>query len=81
MSYYQHETLVAAEGHDIHTQLWVPEGQPSCVIQILHGLGEHSDRYARVAAKAVERVYSTYVNCRGRPVSVIRDCAANIWYV
>ena len=55
MLYHQHEILVAADGHEIHTQLWAPEGQSSCVIQILHGLGEHSDRYARFAAMAVER--------------------------
>jgi alpha-beta hydrolase superfamily lysophospholipase len=62
MLYHQHETLVAADGHDIHTQLWAPEGQPGCVIQILHGLGEHSDRYARFAAKAVERGFAVCVH-------------------
>ena len=62
MLYHQHETLVAANGHDIHTQLWAPEGQPSCVIQILHGLGEHGDRYARFAAKAVERGFAVCVH-------------------
>ena len=62
MLHHQHETLVAADGHDIHTQLWAPEGQLSCVIQILHGLGEHSDRYARFAAKAVERGFAVCVH-------------------
>jgi len=55
MLYHRHETLVAPDGHDIHTQLWAPDGQASCVIQILHGLGEHSGRYARLAGRAVER--------------------------
>jgi alpha-beta hydrolase superfamily lysophospholipase len=62
MLYHQHETLVAADGHDIHTQLWAPEGRSSCVIQILHGLGEHSDRYARFAAKVVERGFAVCVH-------------------
>jgi len=62
MLYHQHETLVAADDHDIHTQLWAPEGQPSCVIQILHGLGEHGDRYARFAAKAVERGFAVCIH-------------------
>lgn len=62
MLYHQHENLVAADGHDIHTQLWVPEGQSGCVIQILHGLGEHSARYARFAAKAVERGFAVCVH-------------------
>ena len=55
MLYHRHEILAAADGHDIHAQLWAPEGQASCIIQILHGLGEHSDRYARFAAGAVGR--------------------------
>lgn len=62
MLYHQHETLVAADGHDIHAQVWVPEGQASGVIQILHGLGEHSDRYARFAAKGVERGFAVCVH-------------------
>jgi alpha-beta hydrolase superfamily lysophospholipase len=62
MLYHQHETLVAADDHDIHAQLWAPEGQSSCVIQILHGLGEHSDRYARFAAKAVERGFAVCIH-------------------
>jgi len=55
MLHHRNEILVAPDGHDIHTRLWAPDGQASCVIQILHGLGEHSDRYSRFAAKAVER--------------------------
>ncbi len=62
MLYHRHETLVAPDGHDIHTQLWVPDGQPSAIIQILHGLGEHSDRYARFAAKAVERGFAVCIH-------------------
>ncbi len=55
MLHHRHEILAAADDHDIHVQLWAPEGQTSCVIQILHGLGEHSDRYARFATSAVDR--------------------------
>jgi alpha-beta hydrolase superfamily lysophospholipase len=62
MLYHRHEILAAADGHDIHAQLWTPEGQASCIIQILHGLGEHSDRYARFAAKAVERGFTVCIH-------------------
>jgi len=62
MLYHQREILTAVDGHDIHTQLWAPEGQPSCVIQIFHGLGEHSDRYARFATKAVERGFTVCIH-------------------
>ncbi len=49
MLHHQRQILAAADGHDIHVQRWEPEGTASCVVQVLHGLGEHADRYARFA--------------------------------
>jgi len=62
MLHHRHEILAAADGHDIHAQLWAPEGPASCIIQILHGLGEHSDRYERFSAKAVERGFTVCIH-------------------
>ena len=62
MLYHRHEILAAADGHNIHVQLWVPEGPTSCVIQIFHGLGEHSDRYTRFADNAVERGFAVCIH-------------------
>lgn len=57
MNDFSHErlTLNAADGHEIHAQLWSPEAAPTGVIQVFHGLGEHGDRYARFAAAATAR--------------------------
>lgn len=55
MLHHHHQTLATADGHDIHLQVWQPDGDGSCVIQVLHGLGEYADRYARFAAAAAER--------------------------
>jgi alpha-beta hydrolase superfamily lysophospholipase len=50
------EIEIAAEaGHSIYATVWSPQGKPSRVIQIFHGLGEHRARYARFAACAVAR--------------------------
>jgi acylglycerol lipase len=38
------------EGLNIFGQTWSPEGSPRAVIALAHGLGEHSGRYAHVAA-------------------------------
>ena len=55
MSYHRHKSLSATDGHEIHVQIWQPDGEVSCVIQVLHGLGEHASRYARFAAAANAR--------------------------
>jgi alpha-beta hydrolase superfamily lysophospholipase len=53
----EHEqiTLEAVDGHDIHVQIWRPTEPPRQVIQILHGLGEHAERYSRFADAATAR--------------------------
>jgi alpha-beta hydrolase superfamily lysophospholipase len=52
---HEHIALRATDGHDIHVQIWRPSGPPRQVIQILHGLGEHAERYARFADAATAR--------------------------
>lgn len=52
--------LRAADGHDVHLQIWRPAEPATHVIQILHGLGEHADRYARFAGEATARGCSVY---------------------
>lgn len=58
MVHHEIRNLTAADGHPIRTQYWRPDRSPSCVIQVLHGLGEYSDRYGRFAAAASERGFA-----------------------
>ena len=44
--------------HSIPIYLWEPEETPTAVIQIFHGLGEHSARYDRFARDAMKRGYA-----------------------
>jgi alpha-beta hydrolase superfamily lysophospholipase len=62
MLHHQQQILTGADGHNIHVQLWQPDGEWSCLIQVLHGLGEYGDRYARFAAAAAERGYAVCVH-------------------
>jgi len=40
----------SADGiHQIQGRLWLPEGRPQGVIQIVHGVAEHVDRYGHLA--------------------------------
>lgn len=43
------ESLKGADGRLIEPRTWQPAGRPRAVIQLLHGLAEHIDRYARFA--------------------------------
>lgn len=50
---------INADGkHDVPAFLWQPEETPTAVIQIFHGLGEHSARYDRFAQDAMKRGYA-----------------------
>jgi len=62
MLQHQQHRLTAKDGHEVHLQIWQPEGVASCVIQVLHGLGEYGDRYARFAAAATDRGYAVCVH-------------------
>ncbi len=47
---YQEEFWQAPNGTLRYMQTWYPEKEPTGVILIVHGLGEHSGRWAHVAA-------------------------------
>lgn len=51
-------SLETPASHEIPVYLWEPEGPAGAVIQVVHGLGEHSARYERFAAEAVGRGYA-----------------------
>lgn len=46
------------DNHSIPIYLWEPQGSPNTVIQVFHGLGEHSARYDRFARSAMQRGYA-----------------------
>ena len=50
MSQHIEGTFNSSDGLSIHHQAWLPDGDPRGVVMLVHGLGEHSGRYAHVAA-------------------------------
>ncbi|MDH3337647.1 MAG: alpha/beta hydrolase [Gammaproteobacteria bacterium] len=59
---HHQQILAAADGRDIHVQLWRPESDVTGVIQVVHGLAEHSSRYGRFAAAAAARGYAVCIH-------------------
>jgi alpha-beta hydrolase superfamily lysophospholipase len=52
----------ADDGQTLLGRRWLPEGAPRGVVQIAHGLTEHSARYARLAAALNSAGYAVYAN-------------------
>lgn len=54
-------SLHGADGVQIFTQSWLPEaGQPAAAVVLVHGFGEHSDRYDGVAGRLVQAGYAVH---------------------
>ncbi|MBU0512591.1 MAG: lysophospholipase [Chloroflexi bacterium] len=51
-------TLQASDGLQLYAQGWQPDGGPHGVVCLVHGLGEHSGRYAHLAAALNQAGYA-----------------------
>ena len=43
------EIIKASDGREIYLNKWLPEGEVRAVVVLLHGMAEHSGRYAEFA--------------------------------
>jgi alpha-beta hydrolase superfamily lysophospholipase len=50
----------SADGTEIAGYRWDPAGEPRGAVQITHGMGEHAQRYAHVAAELTRSGYLVY---------------------
>lgn len=53
-------TFISRSGYRLFEQSWQPTGVPHANIVLVHGLGEHSSRYAHVAAALTGRGYAVH---------------------
>lgn len=54
--------LKASDGVDVFVRRWLPAQSPKAVLQIAHGLAEHSQRYSRLAEALTGKAYAVYAN-------------------
>ncbi len=52
----------SAGGVRLATYHWEPEGDPRAVVQLVHGMGEHAGRYARVAERLVAEGFAVWAH-------------------
>lgn len=60
----------AVDGERLHLQSWLPADEPTAVLAVAHGYGEHGGRYGHLAAAVVPQGYAVYVyDLRGHGLS------------
>ena len=52
--------IMTRDGARLFTQAWLPDGAPRGLVFLVHGLAEHSGRYAHVGAFLAERGYAVH---------------------
>ncbi len=57
---HQEGTFTGIRGETIYYQSWLPQGEPKAILLIIHGLAEHSGRYANVVNHFVPMGYAVY---------------------
>jgi alpha-beta hydrolase superfamily lysophospholipase len=55
-------TVTTDDGTALFTHRWLPDGPPKGLVQLLHGMAEHSARYARFAETLSEAGYAVYAH-------------------
>ncbi len=50
--------FTVANQEQLFVQAWKPQGEAKAVIAVVHGIGEHSGRYAKLAARLTARHYT-----------------------
>lgn len=53
-------TLTASDGTQLHVYRWLPDGEPTAIVQIAHGMAEHAGRYERFAQALTDHGYAVY---------------------
>jgi acylglycerol lipase len=57
---HQEGFFTGVRGNRHYYQFWLPEGRPKAVLLVIHGLAEHSGRYANLVAHLVPHGYAVY---------------------
>ncbi len=56
----QHFTVRGAGGAELFAQSWLPASSPRALVVLVHGFGEHSDRYSNLVTALTHAGYAVY---------------------
>ncbi|MCE1178292.1 MAG: alpha/beta hydrolase [Micrococcales bacterium] len=56
------ETHQTSDGMRLAMRRWLPDGEPKAVVQVAHGMAEHSERYGRLAERLTDAGYAVYAH-------------------
>ena len=59
MSHHE-DRFIARDGLRLYEQWWLPDAEPAAAVVVVHGINEHSGRYARLADDLNRRGYAVY---------------------
>jgi acylglycerol lipase len=57
---HQETNFVARDGLRLYEQYWLPDSPPQAIVVLVHGINEHSGRYAQLAADLTGHGYAVY---------------------
>lgn len=55
-------SLTTPDGTALHVHRWLPDGTAKAIVQISHGMAEHSERYERFARRLTDAGYAVYAH-------------------
>ena len=55
-------TVAAADGTPLSVERWLPDGEATAIVQVVHGMAEHAARYARLAEALTGRGWAVYAD-------------------
>ncbi len=63
---HEERHLTARDGVQLYAQCWLPDGPAKANLAVVHGIGEHSGRYANFGAWFAPKGYAVHaLDCRG----------------
>lgn len=57
---HEETRFAGRDGLELYQQCWLPDGPARAVVVMVHGVNEHSGRYARLAGELNQRGYAVY---------------------
>lgn len=76
----QEISFVGASGVNLYSQRWLPDESPQAIVAVMHGVAEHSGRYANLVNSLVAKQYGVWgYDLRGHGRSHGRRGHINNW--